>query len=213
MTDDVNSFNDLSNGTDIDQQSQRELVVQWNYDTRDITDIHLYVKVDGGNMDYLGRTGSGAPSYFRWYPNAPKLNTAFSDGPQDGHSYQFTVIFIGETGPVRVIRRLTHAGPVQFMVEQESPLVFQKWSFDGNAWKTTLIAQPEQTGLRVCLTYRAGESSYTNYIILVDNLEISIEIQHEPASDVVVEAKLQQLTTAGDWIDVANSEVATSPGG
>ncbi|GEM_PF-648497 len=211
VTDDLSSLADLSNGTDTDSANERELVVRWNVSSANLSDVHVYVSVDGGPLTYLGRTGSGVVSYLRWYPNAPLLHPTFKDGPQDGHRYSFVVFFLRAGATPPVIARIANAGPVTFAVESKTvPLFFGEWTQVGDVWHTMLTAQAFQTGLRVCLTYEIGISTFTNYIILTSDLEIPIEIRHEPVDEIVVTATMQEYD-AGNWMDLAGLQFSTSP--
>jgi hypothetical protein len=45
VTDNQDSYADLSSQTDTDSSGERELVVRWNFDSVNVKDVHIYVLV------------------------------------------------------------------------------------------------------------------------------------------------------------------------
>ena len=117
VTDSIVTSVDLSNGSDFDDPDERELAIQWNKTFQEVKDYHFYVSVDGGARTYLGRTGSGEKTYFRWKEGAPNIASGFTAGPQFGHRYRFFVFALREADSnlPRVAGPFTHAGPVDFL--------------------------------------------------------------------------------------------------
>ncbi len=97
--DDILGGNDLapmgSTGSDTDNSSSRAIQIAWNFgrDASEVNEYHILVSVDGANPTYLGQTYTSELNYFWWSPNQLfRTHSDFADGPQDGHTYQFTVV-------------------------------------------------------------------------------------------------------------------------
>ncbi len=89
-------------GSDVDDPNWNALQIVWNFgvDPSTVLEYHVFVRVDQGDFQFLGQTQSGDINYFWWTPlNLFKTNKIFSDGPQDGHTYQFMVIMMPLSGP------------------------------------------------------------------------------------------------------------------
>ncbi len=102
VTDDLIQETDLCLRTDIDLPDKRQLVVRWDLPGHAFTDFHIWVQVDGGEEQYLGRTASGKATRFVWEDksglpveevsrkeNEPELAGAFRSGPELNHRYEF----------------------------------------------------------------------------------------------------------------------------
>ncbi len=102
VTDDIHQEKDLCLGTDIDLPDKRQLVIRWDLPGHAFTDFHIWIKVDGGEEQYLGRTASGEAKRFVWeersgrpaeealrHENEPELAEAFVSGPEPDHRYEF----------------------------------------------------------------------------------------------------------------------------
>ncbi len=88
-------------GSDTDYDDSRAIQIAWNFgvDASTVNEYHILVKVDGGEYQFLGQTYNGNITYFWWTPNSYfRTATTFTEGPQDGHSYQFMVILQPLTG-------------------------------------------------------------------------------------------------------------------
>ena len=115
VTDSLQTQDDLSNGEDADSPSDRELVIRWNLGLQNIRDYHVYVEVNGGPPQFLGRTGNGLDNFYSWKPNAPNLDLAFSDGPQYNNRYQFRIFALSNDQSNTVFTPFMNAGPVRFV--------------------------------------------------------------------------------------------------
>ena len=113
VADHTHDFIGLSNGEDYDIGSNRDLVIRWNFVYDDVTDYHLYVAVNGGDPEYLGRTASAVVDYFEWKVNSPKINPKYWNGPEFNKSYQFYLYILFEDGSND--GPFTHNGPVKFL--------------------------------------------------------------------------------------------------
>lgn len=114
VTDNLASWADLSNNVAYASPNYRALVIRWNIQEANIRDFHLYVSVNGGAPNYLGRSGDGSASTFEWSVGAERyIAPGFADGPQFGDTYRFHIYAICEgqppLGPFRTL------GPVQFV--------------------------------------------------------------------------------------------------
>jgi len=119
ITDDINSFTDLSNQSDLDRSDQRELVVRWSLDSstgdqNDIKDYHVYVSVGGDPYRYLGRPGNASAQYFQWKAGNRFISSTFRDGPQNQSSYRFKVFIITKSGEPRFFGPYMNSGSIQF---------------------------------------------------------------------------------------------------
>lgn len=122
VTDDLNSFVDLSNGEDRDLASDRELVVRWNFPNISAKDVHIYTLLNNmGRLQYIGRTESGDVQAFQWRQDNRLVAGPFKKGPQSGNQYRFYVYFINNQGPKAVSGPFAAAGPVAYIVEQATP--------------------------------------------------------------------------------------------
>ena len=103
VTDNRAAFVDLSNGSDLDVETNRQLVIRWSFDSA-AQDYHVYVQVDGGEYRYLGRPASGMATFYEWRPDEDWssshfwIHENFKDGPQFGHTYSFMVFAMNEPG-------------------------------------------------------------------------------------------------------------------
>ncbi|RJP22368.1 MAG: formylglycine-generating enzyme family protein [Candidatus Omnitrophota bacterium] len=96
--DDILGGNDLapmnSNGVDNDRKESRAIQIAWNFgrDESTVNEYHVLVSVDGGAYQFLGQTYDGRINYYLWNDkNEFKTDPVFTNGPQDGHTYQFMV--------------------------------------------------------------------------------------------------------------------------
>ncbi len=110
VTDDLIQEKDLCLGTDIDLPNKRQLVIRWNLPGPAFIDFHIWVKVDGGKEQYLGRTTTGQANRFVWEDRSgidetgaiqkesePELAAAFLSGPELNHQYEFVLYGIPES--------------------------------------------------------------------------------------------------------------------
>ncbi len=119
--DDILGGNDIapmgSSGTDSDNADSNAIQIAWNFD-RDpstVNEYHVLVSVDGGEYEYLGQTFDGSINYFWWTPNNEfRTNAMFSEGPQDGHTYQFLVSLSPLTGE----RATLKSGILTYSIEE-----------------------------------------------------------------------------------------------
>ncbi len=122
VTDNILSQEDLSNSQDYDPENNRSLVVRWsNIDVEDISEFHIYVKVDGARLpQFLGRTRGTEFSLFIWKEGEPFTAEQFQDGPQFNHSYSFSVYAMRERGAARPFYGpFSTNGPVEFLPSEE----------------------------------------------------------------------------------------------
>lgn len=98
------SSRDLVTQIDYDSPNANELFLRWDQESLgisedDVRDFHVYVSDNDFTYQYLGRTGQRSAESFSWRRNAPRLNSAFRDGPSIGSSYSFQLYGIPrETG-------------------------------------------------------------------------------------------------------------------
>jgi len=117
--DDILGGNDLapsgSSGSDTDPESWRSIQIAWNFgvDVSTVNQYHVEVKVDNGEWEYLGQTGSGDINYF-WWTSTAEFKTAeeFAQGPMGGHQYQFRVTLL----PLAGNRRNLTSGILSYFV-------------------------------------------------------------------------------------------------
>lgn len=119
VTDDLSTTVDLSGGYDIDPPDARILALRWNIDLQKITDIHLYIRVNGEQYPwvYLGRTG-GAAEHYEWRMNAPLVADQFSNGPEFNNFYEFMLYGLEEQRTAVVLQ---NSAPVWFQ-STDSPI-------------------------------------------------------------------------------------------
>jgi hypothetical protein len=98
ITDNTNTYQDLSGGLDLDAADKRELVVRWNFDMTDIADVHVYISINGEENVYLGRTGSNEETKFVWKENGALTQAPYKNGPQAVNTYSFSIYLITESG-------------------------------------------------------------------------------------------------------------------
>ncbi len=99
VCDDLLGLNNLapmgSTGSDTDDIRWNALQIAWNFgvDTSEINEYHVFVSVNNGDPQFLGQTYTGNINYFWWTPQKYfQTEDTFLEGPQDGNTYQFTVI-------------------------------------------------------------------------------------------------------------------------
>ncbi|MEW6236326.1 MAG: leucine-rich repeat protein [Candidatus Omnitrophota bacterium] len=119
VTDNLDSFADLSNSIDYDAPDARELVFRWHHDGGDfdpanITSFHIYVQTNNaGNFAYMGRAPS-TDTVLVWKKTTDySILPAFRSGPQFGNSYKFLLYAIID--PNRHYGPFHAAGPVLFI--------------------------------------------------------------------------------------------------
>jgi len=96
----------LAGTYDFDDPSNRVLVVRWNFGDEVIEDTHIYIRVNGGDSIFLGRTNDGVATYFEWTEGARYVNpNHLSEGPQFGDSYQFSVFGLRKDHAPDIIKR------------------------------------------------------------------------------------------------------------
>ncbi len=120
ITDNADSTVDLSNAVDNDSKFNRGLAIHWDWTQthnivlNDISDVHIQISVDGDEYVYLGRTASATASSLSWIPGSQLIHPDFREGPQYGHTYEFRVSAISESGTVNAYGPFYSAGPVEF---------------------------------------------------------------------------------------------------
>lgn len=98
------TMDDLSGLTDYDVADQRDLIIRWRLDTvkinpNDVSDINVFVSVDGEDYEFLGGTGNGTAMLLEWKPTQSDFfNPKFFEGPQFGHTYQFRLFVSTRSG-------------------------------------------------------------------------------------------------------------------
>ena len=104
-------------GNDVDPSNWRAIQIAWNFDVdpSTVNGYQVYVSVDGAKKEFMGLTMSGAINYFWWTPTTEfTTKSNYIDGPQSGHSYQFTIYLIPLEGGV--IQSMT-SGTLFYSVE------------------------------------------------------------------------------------------------
>ncbi len=125
---DPDDLRDLSGEVDYDTEEERAMAIKWNLNLRSVVDVHIYVRVNGGDVIsgaklfngyyYLGRTADGSARQFNFAPSARLLAKPFVDGPQFGNSYEFRVYLLKIIeGKFRASGPYEHAAPV-FLAEE-----------------------------------------------------------------------------------------------
>jgi carboxypeptidase-like protein len=120
VTDDLSKMDDLSNGQDYDIATDRCLVIRWdfsnaNFNSDEILDIHVWVKKDNKNYDYLGRTANGSATYYEWRKGASRIANPFNSGPSFNHEYQFKVFFLTMSGFPFFFGPYANSGSVEYL--------------------------------------------------------------------------------------------------
>ncbi len=156
VTDDLTTMSDLSNGRDYDDATDRCLVVRWDFanapvDPNEILDIHVWVKRDNQNYDYLGRTASGSATYFEWRKDAPRIANPYKSGPSFNQEYQFKVFFLTLSGFPFFYGPYNNSGPVEFLHgDDPTPIPTSTPTLGANATPTITPTYP--TGSTVIIT-------------------------------------------------------------
>lgn len=121
VTDDLDSFNDLSNGEDIDAPENRSLVIRWAkdpavMDLNDLKEFHVYVQMNGeGEYTYLGSTRSPDSELLEWKETtSAAFNERFRSGPQPGNSYCFKVYALTNSQTPLFYGPFQTQGPVSY---------------------------------------------------------------------------------------------------
>ncbi len=220
VLDNMETYHDLSNGVDVDPKGKEALVLRWkdNENVINPQEYHIYVSVDNNKRLYLGQTPGTSGNVFLWAKNAPGLNKFFANGPEPGHTYMFTIFGLTGQNEVKIVGPYKNAGPVKFMVGEESPSIrFLGWQESNTAELITnvLVVQANKPNQRVCLAYHVGDSLFQNCypLPLGTELNIPIRVRHSTMGEVNVTAVIQERGTEGNWVDVENTTVATSPTG
>ncbi len=118
MTNNSESFADLSGNEDQDAPYDRALAIKWDLSVENALDYHISVSVDGAPNLYLGRTGNGNAGFYEWRAGQKWLSEAFENGPEFGHTYSFDVWVItneGFDGPYSTM------GSVEFLEDLSAP--------------------------------------------------------------------------------------------
>ncbi|GEM_PF-6589676 len=116
VTDDISSFEDLSNGQDVDPSGNTDLVIRWSlsgmgFDAADVRSYHIYVFVDNARQpDFFALIPDASADSLEWRAGAPFVVSAFGEGPQIGLSYRFRVYVIAPNG--KPYGYYQHSGPV-----------------------------------------------------------------------------------------------------
>lgn len=104
----------LAGEEDADSPGDRQLVIHWNFGDERSADYHVYVAVDGGDFQYLGRAGSSQARLFEWRAGRPELNPAFQQGPEFGRRYLFRVFALPPPGVEERPRTLTARSAIRY---------------------------------------------------------------------------------------------------
>jgi len=118
VTDSLETQTDISGSSDQDAADQRELVIRWNLDVSNIKDFHVYVQINDGPPQFLGRTGNGTDTFFQWKTGIQFLSTAFNDGPQFNTNYQFRVFALANDDSNTVFGPFLNGGNIEFLESQ-----------------------------------------------------------------------------------------------
>lgn len=127
VTDSLLCRDDVSGNAVKNANEDRSLVVRWDSSFEEERyDYHIYVQINGGGFDYLGRAGGGDANYFLWNDKPPHGLTAlpYRDGPQFGDAYRFRV-YPMFTGPPRGHKPgvfFENSAPVLFIEGETSTL-------------------------------------------------------------------------------------------
>ena len=113
---------DISNQLFIGQPNNKQLAVKWLIDgDANFSDFLLYLKMDNSNdLQFLGKTGDGKANSFAWVPGDPKIDKAFIEGPQSGHTYQFLLYglqFDEDSQSDILVGPYEASGPIQYYLE------------------------------------------------------------------------------------------------
>ena len=186
VTDDPYSSDDLSNAVDMDVDTQRSLMIRWNFPENDYKEYHVYVKT-GLMFDYayLGRQDQGHLSYFDWSENSPNADPVYQSGPQFGQSYEFLVYGLTISGVPFFRGPIANRGPVLFMdqsVMTPTPTIpgFEilpgqvvvtddEWSTEDLSGKEDLDYPNEKA---LMLRWKLTENDYAEYHIYVQSNEM-----------------------------------------
>ncbi|MDP8246447.1 MAG: hypothetical protein P9L94_20365 [Candidatus Hinthialibacter antarcticus] len=97
-TDDYLSEDILDGRLDFDEYPHPDVAVKWDLtrmaieDIRSVSDVHLYVEINGGDeMQPLGAPYQVQAPFFEWTANSPLVNPAMQSGPAFGAAYRFGV--------------------------------------------------------------------------------------------------------------------------
>lgn len=111
--DDTNSTTDITGQTDFDTADGRQLVIEWDADTTNVTDWHIYAQTDIYGYFYLGNTGSADVKRFEW-PGSSSIAPDQAGGPAFGNTYKFRVFGLLTQPGFNVV---THSKPVAYALE------------------------------------------------------------------------------------------------
>ena len=101
VTDSPESFKDLTGGEDYDELNDIMMTIMFDKwalvedkmtipEFFSISDYHIYVEINGGKRQFVGRPGQDYPAY-SWYANSPLVGEKSRQGPEYGNSYKFFV--------------------------------------------------------------------------------------------------------------------------
>ena len=120
VTNSILSQKDLSFSKDVNKDTKKQLVIQWNYkamniDPSAIKKIHIYVERDcNGEMLFCGYQTDLSLQYFVWEKEGRNVGERVIDGPQSGAFYQFKVFYIAKN-PKPVFYK--NRGPLLYIEE------------------------------------------------------------------------------------------------
>ncbi|MCP4711585.1 MAG: hypothetical protein GY869_23450, partial [Planctomycetes bacterium] len=159
VTDDLSQLGDLSNEQDYDGATDRCLVIRWDFASAlvnpdEILDIHIWVKRDNQNYNYLGRTASGSATNYEWRKNASRIANPYKSGPSFNHEYQFKVFFLTLSGFPFFYGPYSNSGPVEYLHGDEPTPIPTLTPTPGSSSTPTITP-----------TYSSGES-----VIVTDDL-------------------------------------------
>ncbi|MEW6234530.1 MAG: hypothetical protein AB1656_04020 [Candidatus Omnitrophota bacterium] len=119
VTDNLLTFDDLSNKTDYDLAENRALVIRWNMDVTDVGAVHIYLFEKSSTDDefpadpaFLGFANKPSDLNFVWKEKGTGTSPLYNKGPQFDYSYRFRVILISQNR--KVIAKYNTVGPVDF---------------------------------------------------------------------------------------------------
>jgi hypothetical protein len=102
VTDSIDTSVDISGEIDVDEAGEESLVILWiDPGFTGISDVHVYVSINGEDRVYLGNTNNPNADHLEWIAGNRRIAPNLRGGPTPGNSYKFYVYFIkpGSTPP------------------------------------------------------------------------------------------------------------------
>ncbi|MBN2326654.1 MAG: hypothetical protein JXR73_05820 [Candidatus Omnitrophica bacterium] len=122
VSDSETTYDDLSNGQDVDMPGNLGLVIRWSSELADdAKEIEIYVEINGsGQIKKLANSKNPQSLFLNWAAGNDKIMEAFRNGPEAGYSYTFYV-YVNTKGS-NVNGPFTHAGPVELVLSKIAPV-------------------------------------------------------------------------------------------